>query len=95
MTNEKSVNPFGLILFALLIGAIVYMMACGIYSMYINYETNRMIEEEISNIDPANQYGCPGCPDNFTDFANDMCSRNSDFTVSDGQNTVKCNSRWK
>ena len=36
-------------------------------------------------------YGCPGCPDNFMDFATDMCSRcGPTYTVSDGQNTLKC-----
>lgn len=94
MTDKQSTNLLGTILIVVLICAIVYMAACGIYSMYITYETNQAINEEISNIDPSSQYGCPGCPDNFTDFANDMCSRNPDLIVGDGQNTVKCNSGW-
>ncbi|MFA5715824.1 MAG: hypothetical protein WC998_08785 [Candidatus Paceibacterota bacterium] len=37
------------------------------------------------------QYGCPGCPTNFMDFAQDMCNRfGSNYTVSDGTNTLSC-----
>ena len=93
--DKRELNVAGAILFVALLIAIVFMMAHGLYSMYTIYETNRAINDEIANIDPTAQYGCPGCPSNFTDFANDMCSRNPDFTVSDGRNTVKCNSRWK
>ncbi len=36
-------------------------------------------------------YGCLGCPDNFSDFTNDMCNRFPDYTISDGINSWKCN----
>jgi hypothetical protein len=37
------------------------------------------------------QYGCPGCPTNFMGFAQDMCNRfGSNYTVSDGMNTLSC-----
>lgn len=43
---------------------------------------------------PANAppgYGCPGCPSNFADFEKDMCERlGSEYTISDGNNTVRC-----
>jgi len=36
-------------------------------------------------------YGCPGCPNNFADFARDFCvSRNYNGSVSDGINTISC-----
>jgi len=39
----------------------------------------------------SSQYGCPGCPANFMDFAQDMCNRfGSNYTVSDGTNTLSC-----
>ena len=96
--DEQPSTVAGTVLAIVLLVAMVSMLIYGlylVYSMYTIYETNRVINEEIANTDPANHYGCPGCPDNFTDFANDMCSRNPDFTVSDGQNTVKCNSGCK
>jgi hypothetical protein len=41
---------------------------------------------------PESIYGCPGCPANFMDFAQDMCSRPGlqDYTMSDGTNTLSC-----
>lgn len=35
-------------------------------------------------------YGCPGCPDNFTSWAQDMCRRFPGYTISDGVNEIKC-----
>ena len=36
-------------------------------------------------------YGCPGCPNNFADFARDFCViRNYNGSVSDGINTISC-----
>lgn len=42
-------------------------------------------------VEGSPQYGCPGCPGNFMDFSKDMCNRfGSNYTVSDGCNTLKC-----
>ena len=39
----------------------------------------------------SSQYGCPGCPANFMDFAQDMCNTfGPGYTVSDGTNTLLC-----
>lgn len=42
------------------------------------------------------KYGCPGCSLNFMGFAEDMCNRvGSNFTVSDGVNTLQCSELTK
>jgi hypothetical protein len=50
-----------------------------------------MLTKPFAAQESSHMYGCPGCPDNFMDFAQDMCNRvGSSYTVEDGISKVSC-----
>lgn len=57
----------------------------------ITYTGSGYKETSIKRTDQSTNYGCPGCPTSFMDFAQDMCERmGASYTVEDGINKISC-----
>ena len=70
-----------------------------VFGLFMGYQLGFIRGEIVGNKSASSlkepispEYGCPGCPSNYMDFAQDMCSRggSEEYTVSDGKNTLAC-----